>query len=256
MNARPYYVYVYIDPRNYEEFYYGKGTGSRRSAHLKQEGDSEKIARIKAIQKEGLEPIIRTIATGLNEAEAHLIETTLIWKLGRGLMNAAAGRYVSLFRPHNTLHKDLPTFDYHNAVYYFNVGDGPHRTWEDCKKFGFLSAGQGKQWRDQILGVGAGDVVVAYLKGHGFVGVGKVKEAAKPYLEFRIKGCLLHEHDIEAEDMTANCHNDSKCEYVLRVKWLKAVPRAEAKFARNSHLYTTTHIRASLANQQKTLKVH
>jgi hypothetical protein len=23
-----YYVYVYIDPRNYEEFYYGKGKGS------------------------------------------------------------------------------------------------------------------------------------------------------------------------------------------------------------------------------------
>lgn len=29
-----YYVYVYIDPRNYEEFYYGKGKGSRKNAHL------------------------------------------------------------------------------------------------------------------------------------------------------------------------------------------------------------------------------
>ncbi len=25
-----YYVYVYIDPRNREEFYYGKGVGSRK----------------------------------------------------------------------------------------------------------------------------------------------------------------------------------------------------------------------------------
>ena len=25
-----YYVYVYIDPRNHEEFYYGKGKGSRQ----------------------------------------------------------------------------------------------------------------------------------------------------------------------------------------------------------------------------------
>jgi len=24
-----YYVYVYIDPRNHEEFYYGQGVGSR-----------------------------------------------------------------------------------------------------------------------------------------------------------------------------------------------------------------------------------
>ena len=25
-----YYVYVYIDPRNFEEFYFGKGKGSRK----------------------------------------------------------------------------------------------------------------------------------------------------------------------------------------------------------------------------------
>jgi hypothetical protein len=29
-----YYVYVYIDPRNFEEFYYGKGKASRKDAHL------------------------------------------------------------------------------------------------------------------------------------------------------------------------------------------------------------------------------
>jgi hypothetical protein len=27
---RDYYVCVYIDPRNHEEFYYGKGVGSRK----------------------------------------------------------------------------------------------------------------------------------------------------------------------------------------------------------------------------------
>lgn len=34
MSASDYYVYVYIDPRNYEEFYYGKGKGNRKDAHL------------------------------------------------------------------------------------------------------------------------------------------------------------------------------------------------------------------------------
>lgn len=74
-----FYVYVYIDPRNYEEFYYGKGRGARRLAHLFDETDSEKVARIRAIRKEGSEPIVRTIAAGLTEPEALLIETTLIW---------------------------------------------------------------------------------------------------------------------------------------------------------------------------------
>jgi hypothetical protein len=48
---RNFYVYVYIDPRNYEEFYYGKGAGARRVAHLTEETDSEKVARIRAIRK-------------------------------------------------------------------------------------------------------------------------------------------------------------------------------------------------------------
>ena len=50
-----YYVYVYIDPRNFEEFYYGKGKGSRKYAHVNDESDSEKTRRIKAIRKEGLD---------------------------------------------------------------------------------------------------------------------------------------------------------------------------------------------------------
>ncbi len=43
-----YYVYVYIDPRNFEEFYYGKGKGSRKEAHLNEDTDTEKSKRIKA----------------------------------------------------------------------------------------------------------------------------------------------------------------------------------------------------------------
>ena len=74
-----YYVYVYIDPRNFEEFYYGKGKGSRKDAHLFEDSDSEKSKRIKAIKKEGLEPIIRVIARGLSEHDALLVEKTLLW---------------------------------------------------------------------------------------------------------------------------------------------------------------------------------
>ena len=47
-----YYVYVYIDPRNYEEFYYGKGRGGRKDVHLDASGNSEKAKRIRAIFKE------------------------------------------------------------------------------------------------------------------------------------------------------------------------------------------------------------
>ena len=73
-----YYVYVYIDPRNLEEFYYGKGKGSRKNAHLLEESDSEKSRRISLIKKAGLEPTIRVIARDLSEHDALLIEKTLL----------------------------------------------------------------------------------------------------------------------------------------------------------------------------------
>lgn len=62
-----YYVYVYIDPRNLEEFYYDKGKGSRKKAHLLDVSDSEKSKRIRNIRKAGLEPTIRVIASNLTE---------------------------------------------------------------------------------------------------------------------------------------------------------------------------------------------
>ena len=253
MTDRSYYVYVYIDPRNHEEFYYGKGKGSRRFAHLSDGADSEKVARIRAIESEGLLPIIRTVAAGLTEPEAHLIETTLIWKLGRGLTNKAAGRFVSLFRPHNTLHRELPRFDFQNGTYYFNVGEGPHRNWDDCRRLGFLSAGQGPQWRNQVLDLAEGDVVIAYLKSKGFVGVGKVTARAVPYLDFRYEGRFLQDFNLVAPKMWEHSDDPANSEYVVRIRWVVSVPRTEAKWQSNAGLYTTQLVRASLERQPITV---
>ena len=252
---RRYYVYVYIDPRNFEEFYYGKGQGSRRLAHLEDTSDSEKVRRIQDIKKEGLTPVIKTVAAGLTESEAHLIETTLIWRLGRSLTNKAAGRYASLFRPQNTMHKQLSGYDFQNAIYYFNVGEGSdHRIWEDCFSLGYLSAGGGPRWRDQVLDIMPGDVLVAYLKGHGFVGVAQVREGPRPYLDVRIRGRLIHELAASSSGMQRSSDDKNMCEYPILVDWLKAVPRSEAKWKSKFGLYTTQHVKASLDNQPKTLR--
>ena len=111
-----FYVYVYIDPRNLEEFYFGKGKGSRKEAHLSDTSDTEKVRRITAIHKAGLKPIIRVIARDLSEHDALLIEKTLLWKLGRQLTNISSGHYSENFRPHNTLHLELSGFDYQCGV--------------------------------------------------------------------------------------------------------------------------------------------
>ncbi len=248
-----YYVYVYIDPRNYEEFYFGKGRGSRKDAHLSDTSNSEKARRISAIHKAGLKPIIRVIARDLSEHDALLIEKTLLWKLGKQLTNVSSGHYSENFRPHNTLHLELSGFDYQCGVYYYNVGEGPHRNWDDYRSLGFISAGQGTRWRDAMLGFQKGDAVAAYLKRHGFVGVGVLTDRAKPIREVTIKGKPLLSHDLVCPGMAENAESDDYCEYVAPVKWIATVAREKARWKPKAGLYTTTHVRASLDGQPKTI---
>lgn len=249
-----YYVYVYIDPRNLEEFYYGKGKGSRKYTHLSDKSDSGKAKRIRAIKRAGLEPIIRVIASDLTQEEALLIESTLLWKLGKYTENIASGHFSGRFRPHNTLHSEISGFDYQNAIYYYNVGEGPHRNWDDYVKYGFISAGQGIRWRDAMLGFKPGDVIIAYLKRRGFVGIGQIIESAKPVNRVIIKGKQLLALDLKCPNMADNSENPEKSEYVALVKWFATVSRKEAKWKPRGSLYTTTHVRASLDNQLETVE--
>lgn len=255
MTARvpDFYVYVYVDPRNYEEFYYGKGRGARRVAHLSDTTDSEKVSRINAIRKEGLEPIVRTIAAGLTEQEALLIETTLIWKLGKNLTNLASGHFVSLFRPHNTLHKELPGFDFQNGIHFVNVGEGSTRNWDDCLRLGFLAAGGDPKWSTQLCRLTEGDVVVAYLKGNGFVGVGQVTARAVPYLDYRHQGRLLRDFDLVQPNIDHDAEDPALTEYLVKVRWVNAVSREHAKWEPRSGLFTPQLIRASLEGQPRTV---
>lgn len=248
------YVYVYIDPRNFEEFYFGKGRGTRKNAHLHDTSDSEKATRIKAIREDGLEPIIRVIARNLSDHDALLVEKTLLWKLGRMLTNVSSGHYSKKFRPHNTMHLELADFDFQNGIYYYNVGEGPHRNWDDFKKIGYVSAGHAARFRDAMLGFRPGDLIAAYLKRHGFVGIGKILAKAVPFRDVRIRGKRLIEYDLRPSEIMANVKRKEISEYVCRVKWLAKVNREDAKWKRNSGLYTTTHVRASLDNQPATIE--
>jgi uncharacterized protein len=249
-----YYVYVYIDPRNFEEFYYGKGKDGRKDAHLTDDADSEKTRRIAAIRADGLEPTVRVVARGLSEEQAFLVEKTLLWKLGKNLTNVATGSFAEKFRPHNKMHLELSGFDFIAGIYYFNVGQGLHRQWSDYKRLGFISAGQGLRWRDAILGFKEGDVFAAYLKGSGFVGIGRIVERAKPIREVMINNVPLMQCDLDCKNMADNIDSDGLCEYVALVKWESAVEPSEAKWESKSGLFTTTLVRASLEAQAQTIK--
>lgn len=249
-----YYVYVYIDPRNFEEFYYGKGRGSRKDAHLNDESESPKVRRIRDIHAAGAKPIIRVIAAGLSERDALLIEATLLWKLGKFTTNLVAGHFTGKFRQHDTLHRELSGFDYANGLYYFNIGEGPHRNWNDCRRYGIISAGgvseKGKMWRDEIAQFKAGDIIAAYLKGSGYVGVARIVSEAKPAREILIQGLPL----LLACPYMGERADSPESEYVCHVEWICALDRAAAmRASKSAGLFSSQLVRASLDNQPVTV---
>lgn len=249
-----YYVYVYIDPRNNEEFYYGKGHGSRKEAHLVDRSDSPKTRRIAAIKRDGAHPIIRIIARNLSENEALLVEKTLLWKLGRMTTNVATGHFADKFRPPDTLHRLLSGFDFQNDIYYYCVGQGIHRAWDDYVTFGFISAGQGKARRKFMESFRVGDIFLAYVTGRGYVGAGRIRAEATRVAEMVVRAKPLLSLPLKAKRMDANCDDPDKSEYVCLVDWLKTLPISEAIRRESPRLFASQNIRASLAKQNATVE--
>ncbi len=221
---------------------------------MKDDSDTDKARRIREIKEAGLVPIIRVIASKLSEHEAFLIEKTLIWKLGKQLTNKSSGHFSEKFRPHNSYHRHLPGFDFQNGIYYVNVGQSIHRSWIDCQKYGFLSAGHGPSYRDQIVGLQSGDIVVAYLKGAGYVGIGRVIRAAVPVNQFRYDGQVLKPSQLSCPKMFEHEHDSELSEYVVAVDWIKTVTEDNAVWKPKANLFTSQLVRASLANQRPTLE--
>ncbi len=253
-DSSDFYVYVYIDPRNHDQFYYGKGKGLRKDAHLKEKSDNEKVQRIREIRKAGLEPTIRVIAKNLTEKEAFLIEKTLLWKLGKWTTNKSSGHFSKHFRPQDSWHHDLFGFDYEHQLYYFNCGENDARNWDDFRQYGYISAGRGPKYRDAMLGFHVGDIVVPHLKGYGYVGVGRIVAEAKMIRDVRIDAKRLLDMPLIPSVPNHDINDRENCEYVCLVKWIKSVQRDNAKWKPKSGLYTTPIVRASMEKQSATIQ--
>jgi len=123
-----------------------------------------------------------------------------------------------------------------SGFWYFNVGEGDNRNWEDCRKYGFMSAGQGPRWKKATKRLKVNDKVFAYLNGHGYVGLGVVKAEAVRLGDFYIdkesgeKERLIDmDDDLKQPNIRANMDDEDRCEYLVKIDWTTEYDRQGAK---------------------------
>jgi hypothetical protein len=112
--------------------------------------------------------------------------------------------------------------------YYVSLGEGEHRDWEDCRRYGFVSAGGGRWYTATLEMLKPGARVFACIPQTGYVGVGTVTESAVPISEFRVKldgtERPILELPLKAANMGEFAGDPERSEYAVRVEWEKTVP--------------------------------
>jgi hypothetical protein len=118
-----------------------------------------------------------------------------------------------------------------SGYWFVNVGEGPHRNWDDNVKYGYLGAGQGEKYSRPLRHLKVGDKLFAYMKGLGYVGYGEVVKEALPIRDFVVEslGKPILDLPLQAPRPAENKESPGESEWAVGVRWMKSVPRDQAK---------------------------
>ncbi len=116
--------------------------------------------------------------------------------------------------------------------FYVSLGEGEHRSWDDCQKYGFVSGGNGKWYSQTLKLLSPGSRIFVNIPKTGYVGVGMVKDAVVSIKDFKVsldgQEVPILEVPLVAPKMDENVNDPDLCEYLVRIEWIKTVPRSAA----------------------------
>jgi hypothetical protein len=135
--------------------------------------------------------------------------------------------------------------------FYISLGESEHRNWDDCQKYGFVSGGGGKWYTQTLKLLFPGSRVFVNIPKTGYVGVGTVMESAVPVKEFKVETVNgeipILEAPLLASKMGEHADDVDLSEYLVRVQWLKVVPRSEAYWEKG--LFASQHIACRMTSR-------
>jgi hypothetical protein len=128
------------------------------------------------------------------------------------------------------------TAEWDGTTYYVVFGEGPERDWEDAREYGFVAAGGGTWYSNTLRQLTPGNRVFVYIPKKagvgGYVGAGEVTGdplLAKDFLVSHNGSQVALTEVSRAPEMSRGGTSDPEmAEWVVPVRWIKALPREEA----------------------------
>jgi len=116
-----------------------------------------------------------------------------------------------------------------NGEYYVSFGDGPTRSWEKARKYGFVSAGGGEWYSRTLKLLNPNKRVWVKIPGSGFVGVGMVTGDAVKEQDFEFKDAAGNRVDSnQALEGTTPHRGATDAEWFVPVRWIETVSAEKA----------------------------
>ncbi len=119
-----------------------------------------------------------------------------------------------------------------NGEFYVSFGTGESRTWEDARKYGFISAGGGSWYTQTLKQLSPGDRVWVKDPGVGYLGVGRVVAPVTSGKEFMVKTEKGEAPALDvlstAEFLRTRADDPERAEQFVRIDWLDTVSSEQA----------------------------
>jgi hypothetical protein len=139
--------------------------------------------------------------------------------------------------------------EWNGIDYYVMFGDEERRSWEDARKWGYVSAGGGIRWSKPLERLQPGARVFVHLPHHGYAGVGRVVAPPVPISDFIVavdqREVPLLRIPLTNEGIKQDADDPEHAEYLVRVQWEWTVPADQGYWDRGffSRRVTATELR-------------
>jgi hypothetical protein len=130
--------------------------------------------------------------------------------------------------------------------FYISFGED-RRSWDDAVQYGFVSGGGGKWYSQTLQSLFPGARVFVCIPKTGYVGVGTVKETAQRVGEFKVnvggQTVPILEAPLKQPAIGEGADDEDLSEYMVRVEWIKTLPRDQAIWEKGMFANQNTAVR-------------